>query len=99
MSDSLLKQCSDEQLLREVVARLVDQPEALQIESSITDGLAVFEVACPKDDTGKLLGRKGAHANGIRAVFTAIFGKRGRRFHFNVNDGKPRSSRSRQRGS
>ncbi len=64
-----------EQLLEEILKQMVDHPDRLKVDSMITDHTATFEVQCHDSDVGKVLGRRGAHANALRTLFSAVYGK------------------------
>jgi len=87
-----------DQLLTDLILSLIDDRDAVKIEKNISDHSAHFEVTVADPDVGKLLGRKGVHANSLRRVFEAAYGKTGRGFHLHIVD--PRRQRSeRPRGS
>ena len=82
-----------DQQLRDMICCLVDDQNAVKIDSKITDNSAYFEVEVDPSDVGKLLGRHGAHAMGIRALWKAAYGKTGRFFTLNIVDPRRRPSR------
>jgi predicted RNA-binding protein YlqC (UPF0109 family) len=61
------------QALLEYLARsLVDDPEAVEVESfEEDDGTVVLELAVGEDDYGKVIGRGGRTANALRNVVKA----------------------------
>jgi hypothetical protein len=61
------------QALLEYLARsLVDEPEAVEVESfEEDDGTVVLELAVGEDDYGQVIGRGGRTANAIRNVVKA----------------------------
>ena len=61
------------QALLEYLARaLVDDPDAVEVESfEEDDGTVVLELAVGEDDYGKIIGRGGRTANAIRSVVKA----------------------------
>ena len=61
------------QALLEYLARsLVDDPEAVEVESfEEDDGTVVLELAVGEDDYGKVIGRGGRTANALRTVLKA----------------------------
>ena len=61
------------QALLEYLARsLVDDPEAVEVESfEEDDGTVVLELAVAEDDYGKVIGRGGRTANALRNVVKA----------------------------
>ena len=71
-------------LLKSIVSRLVDHEESLKIESIISSHSAVFDIHVCNEDVGKLLGRRGAHADALRTLFGALFGKNGKRLNLQV---------------
>jgi predicted RNA-binding protein YlqC (UPF0109 family) len=74
------------ELLEDVIKALVDEPDAVHIDTHVTPHTAMFEVHVHDDDVGKILGRKGAHAKALRVLFDAIYGKLGKRLHLQVVD-------------
>ena len=78
---------SVEALLEELLENLSDDPSCLQIDKHVTAHSAIFDVHVSNDaEVGKVLGRGGAHAKTLRTLFTAIYGRLGRRFHLNIVD-------------
>jgi uncharacterized protein len=59
-------------LLQYLARSLVDDPEAVEVESfEEDDGTVVLELAVGEDDYGKIIGRGGRTANAIRSVVKA----------------------------
>ena len=69
------------QALLEYLARsLVDDPEAVEVESfEEDDGTVVLELAVGEDDYGKVIGRGGRTANALRTVVKAAAVRENRR--------------------
>tara|TARA_Y100001973_G_C5154524_1_gene309974 strand:+ start:747 stop:1016 length:270 start_codon:yes stop_codon:yes gene_type:complete len=84
---------SEERLVQEIISLLVDKQEDIHISSTITDHTAVFDIRVADSDVGKVLGRKGAHADALRTIFGAIYGKTGKKLHLQIVD--PRKGRDR----
>jgi len=65
------------QALLEYLARsLVDDPEAVEVESfEEDDGTVVLELAVGEDDYGKVIGRGGRTATALRTVMSAVGGR------------------------
>jgi predicted RNA-binding protein YlqC (UPF0109 family) len=78
---------SVQELLEDLLENLSDDPDCLQIDKHVTAHSAIFDVHVSNDrEVGKVLGRHGAHAKALRTLFTAIYGRLGRRFHLNIVD-------------
>tara|TARA_Y100000034_G_scaffold127210_1_gene179670 strand:+ start:623 stop:904 length:282 start_codon:yes stop_codon:yes gene_type:complete len=80
-----------DQQLENMIRNLVDDQESVLIKKTITDHSAHFEVRVHNEDVGKLLGRKGIHANSIRRLWEAAYGKVGRGFNLHIVDPRRRN--------
>ncbi len=74
--------------LLELLARsLVDEPEAVSVESfEEEDGTVVLELRVAEGEAGKVIGRGGRTVNALRAVMRACSVKHGRRVLVDVVD-------------
>ncbi|MFQ6090468.1 MAG: KH domain-containing protein [Candidatus Bipolaricaulia bacterium] len=63
------------ELLQYLVAGVVEQPEKVKIEHISTPKVELFYLSVPKQDLGRLLGRKGRTVEAIRAVVQAAASK------------------------
>jgi uncharacterized protein len=59
------------ELLEFLARRLVDDPEAVKIETEEREGTLVFQLHVAKDDVGKVIGRQGRIARALRTVVRA----------------------------
>jgi uncharacterized protein len=59
------------ELLEFLARRLVDDPEAVKIETEEREGTVVFQLHVAKDDVGKVIGRQGRIARALRTVVRA----------------------------
>ena len=59
------------ELLEFLARRLVDDPEAVKIETEERDGTVVLQLHVAKDDVGKVIGRQGRIARALRTVVRA----------------------------
>lgn len=75
-----------EQLLESLIHMMVDRPQDVRIERHIGEATATFEIYVHDSDVGKVLGKKGFHTKALRTLFTAIYGKLGKRLHLTVID-------------
>ena len=60
-----------EDLLAYLAKGLVDEPEAVSVESFEEDGALVLELHGAEDDTGKVIGRSGRTVHALRTVMRA----------------------------
>jgi len=54
-----------------VLNGLVENPEAMQIETEEKEGLTVYKVRLHSDDMGKVIGKQGNTINAIRGLMQA----------------------------
>ena len=59
------------ELLEFLARRLVDDPEAVKIETEEREGTLVLQLHVAKDDVGKVIGRQGRIARALRTVVRA----------------------------
>jgi hypothetical protein len=58
----------------------VDKPEDVVVSEVEGSHSTVLELMVARDDVGKVIGKKGVHADAIRRLVHAIGGKQKRRF-------------------
>ncbi len=63
-----------------IVQALVDKPDEVQINEVIGEHAHVLELLVAKEDVGKVIGRRGAHATAIRTLMAAASGKESKRY-------------------
>ena len=68
------------ELVEEIVKALVDYPEQVSCHEIGGSRSAVLELHVAKADIGKVIGKKGVHADAIRRLIHAIGGKQKRRY-------------------
>ena len=59
------------ELIERIVRAMVDHPEQVQIDVIVGGNTTVYEVRAAKNDLGKVIGKRGSHANAIRTILTA----------------------------
>jgi predicted RNA-binding protein YlqC (UPF0109 family) len=64
------------ELVEEIVKALVDQPEEVNCTEVRGTHSCVLELRVAKGDVGKVIGKKGVHADAIRRLVYAIGGKK-----------------------
>jgi len=75
-----------EDFLNYVVKRLVDRPDAVNIEPVDNGKQTVYELRLHPTDMGKVIGRHGATINAIRTLMQAGSAKKGVRCTLEVVD-------------
>jgi uncharacterized protein len=59
------------ELLEWVVRRLVDEPDAVRVETEESEDAIVFRLHVAPDDVGKVIGRQGRMARALRSIVRA----------------------------
>jgi predicted RNA-binding protein YlqC (UPF0109 family) len=59
------------ELLAHLARRLVDDPDAVQVEEVRQEGATVLQLRVAPDDVGKVIGRQGRIARALRAIVRA----------------------------
>ena len=73
--------------LIEYIARaLVDQPAAVELKSSDSDGGVLYELKVAPDDVGKVIGRDGRTVNALRTVVAAAAQRKGEKARLEILD-------------
>ena len=66
-------------LVETIVKALVDEPEAVEVTEVQGQHSCVVELKVASDDIGKVIGKRGVHAQAIRTLMTAAGGKKKKR--------------------
>ena len=76
-----------QELLEYLAKSLVDDPDAVRVESfDEDDGSVVLELSVGEEDYGQVIGRGGRTANALRTVLKAAAVKQGRRVFVDIVD-------------
>lgn len=67
-------------LIEQIVRALVDHPEQVRVTEIEGTHSVVLELSVASDDVGKVIGKKGIHADAIRRIVHAIGGKTKKRY-------------------
>jgi predicted RNA-binding protein YlqC (UPF0109 family) len=59
------------ELLAHLARRLVDEPDAVQVEEVQREGATILQLRVAKADVGKVIGRQGRIARALRAIVRA----------------------------
>jgi len=68
------------ELVEEIVRALVDQPDKVVCREVVGQHSCVLELEVAREDVGKVIGRKGIHADAIRRIVHALGGKKKMRY-------------------
>jgi uncharacterized protein len=72
------------ELLAYLARELVDDPEAVRVETEDRDDVVVLVLHVAPDDIGKVIGRGGRIARALRTVVRASSVRDGRRVHVEI---------------
>lgn len=67
-------------LVEAIVRALVDYPDQVNVTEVEGTHSCVLELSVAPDDVGKVIGKKGIHADAIRRIVHAIGGKNKKRY-------------------
>ena len=67
-------------LISYIVKSLVDQPDLVSVTEIEGAHTTVLELRVAKSDMGKVLGKRGKHAEAIRTILSAACGKARKRY-------------------
>lgn len=67
-------------LVEAIVKALVDHPEQVKLSEVEGSHSCVLELSVAPDDVGKVIGKKGIHADAIRRIVHAVGGKNKKRY-------------------
>ena len=68
------------ELVEEIVKALVDSPDEVKCDEVQGTHSCVLELHVAASDVGKVIGKKGVHADAIRRLVHAIGGKENKRY-------------------
>jgi predicted RNA-binding protein YlqC (UPF0109 family) len=74
------------ELLAYLARELVDDPEAVRVETEDRDDVVVLVLHVAPDDVGKVIGRGGRIARALRTVVRASSVRDGRRVHVEIGE-------------
>lgn len=74
------------ELLEWLARQLVDDPEAVRVETENREDAVVFHLQVAPDDVGKVIGRQGRIARALRSIVRASGARADRRFLLEIAD-------------
>jgi uncharacterized protein len=72
------------ELLAYLARELVDEPDAVRVDTEERDGALVLVLHVAPDDVGKVIGRHGRIVRALRTVVRASAVREGRRVHVEI---------------
>ena len=63
------------ELISFIVAKLVDQPDAVEVTEREEGDAIIIELRVAKEDLGKVIGKQGRTAKAMRSLLSAAAGK------------------------
>ncbi len=67
-------------LVETIVKALVDRPDDVEVTEIEGRHSSVIELTVAREDIGKVIGKRGVHAQAIRTIITAAGGKKKKRY-------------------
>jgi predicted RNA-binding protein YlqC (UPF0109 family) len=74
------------ELLEWLARRLVDDPEAVRVDTEEREDAVVFHLHVAPDDVGKVIGKQGRLARALRSIVRAGGARADRRFLLEIAD-------------
>jgi uncharacterized protein len=74
------------ELLEWLARQLVDEPNAVHVETEEREDAVVFHLRVASDDVGKVIGRQGRIARALRSIVRASGARADRRFLLEIVD-------------
>jgi predicted RNA-binding protein YlqC (UPF0109 family) len=74
------------EVLEWIARRLVDDPDAVRVETEEREDALVFHLHVAPDDVGKVIGRQGRIARALRSIVRAAGARAERRFLLQIAD-------------
>jgi len=68
------------ELVETIVRALVDRPEEVEVTEVQGQHSCVIELKVAREDIGKVIGKRGVHAQALRTIITAAGGKKKKRY-------------------
>lgn len=75
-----------QELIYEIAAALVDKPDEVKVNVIEGTQSTLIELEVAKEDTGKIIGKKGQTANAIRTILNAVAAKNRHPFMIEIVD-------------
>mgnify|MGYP001165965100 CR=1 FL=1 len=73
-----------EQLIKAIVAPLVEHPAQIELQIREHDGIVTYSLSVHSDDKGKVIGKQGSVAKAIRTVVNAAASYRNQKVYVEI---------------
>jgi predicted RNA-binding protein YlqC (UPF0109 family) len=73
-----------DELVREIARALVDEPDAVQVESDSREENTVLRLKVAPQDVGKVIGKQGRTARSVRTILGAVSMKLHHRYTLDI---------------
>ena len=74
------------ELLEWIARRLVDEPDAVRVETETREDAVVYRLHVAPDDVGKVIGRQGRLARALRSLVRAAGARADERYLLEIAD-------------
>ena len=78
----------DQQFVEYIVKNLVENPEDVKVDRIIDEKGVLLTLSVNKEDLGRIIGRRGATAQSLRALLRALALKNNAHYNLKINDGE-----------
>ena len=73
-----------EELVREIARALVDEPDAVEVQSVARDENTILKLKVAPGDVGKVIGKQGRTARSVRTILSAVSMKLHHRYTLDI---------------
>ncbi len=81
----------DQQFVEYIVKNLVANPEDVKVERTIDEKGVLLTLTVHKEDLGRIIGRRGATAQSLRALLRALALKNNAHYNLKISDGEEKT--------
>lgn len=82
----------DQQFVEYIVKNLVENPEAVKVERTIDERGVLLNLTVDKADLGRIIGRRGATAQSLRALLRALGSKNDARYNLKITNSEVKNT-------
>lgn len=84
----------DQQFVEYIVKNLVENPEAVKVERTIDERGVLLNLTVDEADLGRIIGRRGATAQSLRALLRALGSKNDARYNLKITNSEVKNTES-----
>ena len=81
----------DQQFVEYIVKNLVENPEDVKVERTIDEKGVLLTLSVNKEDLGRIIGRRGATAQSLRALLRALALKNNAHYNLKISDSEEKN--------